>query len=186
MLPDSLDWGRASSAASVFTAALVAIITTLFIVAFYAFYSIVLYQLAKKKDVAHPWMAWIPYLNNYIIGEIAGPMHVLGRFELRNTGLWLFLSPIVVAGVSQVLENYSSIPLIGGVFSVLSGIVGALGSIAALLFLCLVLYRIFSRYVPKNITLVFSILSIFAVTVPFFLASILNKPQISEGYDFIV
>lgn len=188
MLSNSLGW---NGAAGVMAGAAVAVIIgtiliTLLCAAFYVFYSIILYQFAKKHGVSHAWMAWVPYLNNYIIGEIAGPMRVLGRYEIQYTGLWLALAPVVVAGVSKLLGGFAAIPLAGVVFGTLAGIVSAVGSIASLLFLCLALYRIFSCYLPKNTTLVFSILSIFAVTVPFFLASVLSKPKICDGYDFTV
>lgn len=184
--PFNLGSAAGLAAGAAIAVVIAGILVALLCAAFYVFYSIIIYQFAKKHGLPHAWMAWIPYLNNYLVGEAAGPMRVLGRFEIRYTGLWLALAQVVVAGVARLVEGFSAIPLIGAVFGVLSGIIGVVGSIAALLFFCLVLYRIYSRYLPKNTTLAFAILSIFVVTVPFFLASILNKPQISEGYDFEV
>lgn len=188
MISNNLGWGSSAGimAGAAVLVVIVGILLTLICVGLYVFYSLMLYQFAKKHGIAHAWIAWIPVISHYVIGEGAGPMRLLGRYEIRQTGILLPLFPIVVSGSSNLLDGFAAIPIVGVVFGILSVVVNVSGSIASVLFLCLVLYRVYSRYLPKNTTLVFSILSIFGVTIPFFLASILNKPQISEGYDFTV
>ena len=37
----------------------------------YAFNSYGLYEIAKKENIKNPYIAWIPYINRYILGKIA-------------------------------------------------------------------------------------------------------------------
>lgn len=174
----------AFGAAAVVAGIMLAVILSLVGIGFYVFFSIMLYRLAKKHNVEHAWLAWIPILYGYVLGEIAGPMKIFGKYHLKDTGLWLLLAPVVVSVAGFILKTLSTIPILGILFGIVSGVVIPLGNLAVVVFLCLVMYRIFSFYEPKNTTLVYALVSILGVTIPFLFYSILKKPQISEGYDF--
>ena len=52
------------------------ILTVLFIclipIALYLFSSFGLYTMALKKNIEYPWLAWIPIIKLFILGEIIG------------------------------------------------------------------------------------------------------------------
>ncbi len=172
-------------------AGVVVVISAIFIllavlvgIAFYVFYSLMFYKLAQKRGVEHAWLAWIPYANLYLIGQIAGPMNLLGKIRIEKPGLVLLLAPLAVWAACLILGVFALIPFLGILFGFISSIVGFVGSIAVFAFHLCVLYRIYSPYLPKNTVLVYTLVSIISVTVPFFVFSILKKEPISEPYDF--
>lgn len=172
-------------------AGVVVVISAIFIllavlvgIAFYVFYSLMLYRLAKKEFIDHAWLAWIPYASQYLLGQIAGPMNLFGKIRIEKTGLVLLLAPLAVWAACLILGVFALIPFLGILFGFISSIVGFVGPIAILVLELCVLYRIYSPYLPKNTVLVYTLVSIIGVTVPFFIFSILKKEPISEPYDF--
>lgn len=172
-------------------AGVVVVISAIFIllavlvgIAFYVFYSLMLYRLAKKEFIDHAWLAWIPYASQYLLGQIAGPMNLFGKIRIEKTGLVLLLAPLAVWAACLILGLFALIPFLGILFGFISSIVGFVGPIAILVLELCVLYRIYSPYLPKNTVLVYTLVSIIGVTVPFFIYSILKKEPISEPYDF--
>lgn len=64
----------AAAAGAVAVVAIVfSLIAALIGIAFYVFSSLMFYKLAQKRGVDHAWLAWIPYGNLYLLGQIAGP-----------------------------------------------------------------------------------------------------------------
>lgn len=153
-------------------------------IAFYVFYSLMLYRLAKKEFIDHAWLAWIPYASQYLIGQIAGPMSLFGKIRIEKTGLVLLLAPLVFWAACLVLGVFASIPFLGILFGIVGVLLGFVGPLAFLVLNLCVLYRIYSPYLPKKTVLIYTLVSIIGVTVPFFIFSILKKEPISEPYDF--
>ncbi|HIV03299.1 MAG TPA: hypothetical protein IAC74_06955 [Candidatus Aphodoplasma excrementigallinarum] len=174
-------------------AGVVVVISAIFIllavlvgIAFYVFYSLMLYRLAKKEFIDHAWLAWIPYASQYLLGQIAGPMNLFGKIRIEKTGLVLLLAPLAVWAATLVLSLFATIPfpLLAIPFAIITVLLSWVGPIAILVLELCVLYRIYSPYLPKNTVLVYTLVSIIGVTVPFFIFSILKKEPISEPYDF--
>lgn len=153
-------------------------------IAFYAFTALMFYNLAKKRRIDNPWLAWIPIANWYLMGEIAGAMNLFGKIRIEKTGLVLMLAPLALSAASLILNLFAAIPFIGVIFGFFGALVSYVGSLAVLVLYLCVLYRIYSPYVPKNTVLVYTLVSIISVTIPFFVYSILKKEPICEPYDF--
>lgn len=155
-------------------------------IAFYVFYSLMLYKLAKKDFIDHAWLAWIPYASQYLIGQIAGPMNLFGKIRTEKTGIVLLLSPLALWAATLVLSLFATIPfpLLAIPFAIITLLLSWVGPIALLILELCILYRIYSPYLPRNTVLVYTLVSIIGVTVPFFIFSILKKEPISEPYDF--
>ena len=166
------------------------LISTIFIafatIAFYIFSSIVRYKLAKKRNTNHAWLAWIPYANLYLLGSICGPMMLFGKWRIDNPGLVLLFAPIVAWLISVALGFFSLIPVLGIIIGIALAIFSFAWPIVYTAFYLCVLYRIFSSYVSKNMTLVYTLVSLISVTMPFFMFSILKKEPICDGYDFTI
>ena len=83
----------ALSGAAFILGILVILFAVLIGIAYYVFYSLMLYNLAQKKFIDHAWLAWIPYANLYLLGQIAGSMNLFGKLRIEKTGLVLLLAP---------------------------------------------------------------------------------------------
>ncbi len=169
----------------------IVILSTVFIlfailigIAFYVFSSLMFYRLAQKRGVEHAWLAWIPYANLYLHGQIAGPMNLFGKIRIEKTGLVLLLAPLAVWASCLILGVLAMIPFLGILFGIVGALLGFVGPLALLVLNLCILYRIYSPYLPRNTVLVYTLVSIIGVTVPFFIFSILKKEPISEPYDF--
>lgn len=52
----------------------------LFLALTYVFYSLGMYTISHRRGLAHPWLAWIPFLNCFQLGCIAD------QYQLTRTG----------------------------------------------------------------------------------------------------
>lgn len=175
----------AAAAGAVAVVAIVfSLIAALIGIAFYVFSSLMFYKLAQKRGVDHAWLAWIPYGNLYLLGQIAGPMNLFGKLRIEKTGLVLLLAPLALWAATLVLGMLALIPFLGIIFGIIAGVLSFVGPLALLVLNLCVLYRIYSPYLPKNTVLIYTLVSILTVTIPFFIYSILKKEPISQPYDF--
>ncbi|MEG0310009.1 MAG: hypothetical protein RR310_03865 [Eubacterium sp.] len=136
----------------------------------YIFNSISLYTMAKKRGLDHPWFAWVPLVNNYLLGELINDQVSLGSLHLSNASLFLVLVPAIYA---FILGALSYIPLSCYLF--IFPIV-----ILVLLYNYTALYWLYRIYSPQNAVL-FLLLSIFIpIASPFILFSLRHyKPNFS-------
>lgn len=128
------------------------IITVIIGLAFYIFLSFALYKLAEKRNMEMPWLAWIPVAQMYILGKMVRTMKI-STFEIPS--LEIILPVALLASV-----------ILGGI--------PVLGTIISLVFyalLILTLYNLYKQYLPEQ-AVVYTVLSILVVTVPFFLLKI--------------
>lgn len=58
----------------------------------YVFRSIALHKIAKRREIAKPWLAWIPFANYWIIGRIADEYDAKNGIKRRWGRLLLVLS----------------------------------------------------------------------------------------------
>lgn len=99
-----------------------------------------LYKMAEKLELENSWLAFLPFTNLYIMGQITGPFNLAG-VEVRQPELVLPLLSLA----SVVLNG---IPLIGLLASIAAAILG-IGT----------LYFIFKRYNPTSAVL-YTVLSV--------------------------
>lgn len=149
--------------------------------------ALALYTIAKRREIANPWLAWIPLGQAWILGSISDQYQFVrwGRFQNRRKVLLglgiasMVLSigfaafsrtSVVVSGGSESLYRYSygySENLISVLYQV--ALIGI--SIATAVFHYICLYNLFRSSNPRNASgfLVLSIL--ISVTEPFLLFS---------------
>lgn len=83
------------------------ILSTAFYIVLYVFSAISLYTIGKRSGVKHTWLAFVPFAQYYIIGEICEEYHLLGlritHLGLVTAGLFLAESIIELAWFMPVL-----------------------------------------------------------------------------------
>ncbi len=83
------------------------VIAAAFYIALYVFSAISLYTLGKRSGIKHSWLAFIPVIQYYIIGEICEEYQLLGlritRMGLVTIGVFLIEVVLDIARVTPVL-----------------------------------------------------------------------------------
>lgn len=177
----------------------------------YILMSLGLYTIAQRREINHPWMAWIPVLNLWILGSIADQYQYVVKNKVRSRRKVLIgvsiataVCAVVMFGmlisliVSLVMNgealNYMSeyevmnlvLPRLLGSLGVL-GIMGILAIISTV-FQYVALHDLYSSCDPANKT-VFLVLSIlFSVVMPFFVFACRKKdfgmpPRVQPAYQ---
>lgn len=86
-------------------------------IAVYVLQAIALYKMATKLGHQYPWMAWIPYANNYLLFTLPDKKLKILAFNKevdRATGFWIWLAISLGGGVIQtVFSVFTVIPVIG-------------------------------------------------------------------------
>ena len=157
-----------------------------------------LYTIAQRRGIKHPWLAWLPLTNMWILGSVADQYRYVSRGQIRNRRKWLlFLNIIMLALSIAAIAGYVAVfveiavqipdlsyvftgqPLGGGVIPALwvFGVLAAVWVLAVIetviQYVCL--YDLYASCCPsyKVLFLVLSIL--FNVTVPFLVFGCRNK-----------
>jgi hypothetical protein len=140
-----------------------------------------LHTIAKRRGVLHPWLAWIPVGNLWILGSISDRYQSVVNGKQRKFRIRLMLLSVAVI-VTYALAALFSVHMIDTVdtvntFSKIALVIAYMGflfaSVAAVIttavfgYICL--YDVYKSCAPRQ-TMTYLMLSIFVnVTVPFFL-----------------
>lgn len=116
----------------------------------YIFDSIGRYTMAKNKGLNSPWMAWLPYFRDYLLGDIIGDKVAFGTFIIPYAKMILVVGPIVISVLSAA--TYSDNSAVGVLFT--------LCAIAFAVYQYGAFYRLYKLYRPDS-AVVFLVLSIF-------------------------
>ena len=170
---------------------------------FYIFQSLGLYTIAKRRQVAHAWTAWVPLANIWLLGKISDQYqgYAQGRKTRRaaillgcSIALLAVMIPffvIVFSIVSQmpgwVQESHSwgsysyrwvGEPPVGlAIATVVVTLVMAVVAIVAAVFQYIALYDLFRSCEPRNAT-GFLLISIFVnVAMPFLVFAVRKKDE---------
>lgn len=149
---------------------------------FYVLHALGCYTIAKRRQIRHPWMAWVPFCNIYLLGCISDQyQHVVKRTTTKRRVilLALYIAVEVLAVIVLILCGAILIPVIRAAMSgytisgdvllnqVLGTMFGLLAvymvmlvvSIVYFVFYCMALYDLFASCNPNDKTL-FLVLSI--------------------------
>ena len=167
----------------------------------YIFKAIGLYVIAKNKKMDIKWFAFLPFVNNYLLGRLAGET-VLINMKIKNSGLMILITELakfVITTVFYVLYYmpyiqdmlagaYSLFDLLNGAVEAQDITVGAglsalqlFTSIFSLSFIFLfisVLITFFRKYAPNNY-MAYSIISIFLSIEGIFIFMVRNKKEVN-------
>lgn len=121
-------------------------------IALYLLFAYSLYKMAINACIENSWMAWVPLLQWYIIGKIIKSLKI-STYLIPNIEL-------VLPAASLVAIAVGGIPVIGTLISIANYILGILA-----------FNKLFKMYKNDSANL-YTILSIFALPVPFIFFSI--------------
>lgn len=144
-------------------------------IALYVLKSLALMEMARSLNIEHPWLAWIPIADTFIMGKILGTFNHDTSYETNLGGNLKFNFSL------QYQKPEYMIPLlyllaIGGH---LIPFVGRFVSTIAWLLFLVALYELYRLCRPKN-ALIYTVLSaIFVPLIPIFL--FLNRKIQSSG-----
>lgn len=103
-----------------------------------------LYKLAKNNGIEHAFLAFIPILQAYLIGELIGELKVF-NFDIPRPEIVLPVAPIAASIISPV------------------PVIGVLAGIALLILNIFAIYKLFSVYTENSAT----IYTVLSVVLPF-------------------
>ena len=165
-------------------------------IAAYVLTALALYALAKRRCINHPWLAWVPVANLWLLGSLSDQYRYVVKGQVKSKRkLLLFLQilticlsvSLLVLAVAVGIKGYQGAmygmhgdrilgdlmgPLLamGGIGLPLAGV-----AIATAVIRYMALYDIYTSCDPDN-NVLFTVLSIlFGVTEPFFLFFSRNK-----------
>lgn len=129
-------------------------------IALYILYSYSLYKMAIKQGIENPWIAFIPIAQNYTLGRLIKNLKVFD-FEIPRI-------EVVLPAATLIVLVFNNVNFIGGLLS-----------LANFILMMFVLNKLYNMYKPENATL-YTILSIFALPVPFILFSLKELNQVDN------
>lgn len=167
-------------------------------IAMYILQSLGMYTIANRRGIKHPWMAWLPVTNMWILGSIADQYQYVAKGQVRNRRKVLLGLDIAVIALYIVLMVVYVGMFVNLIFSIpefeymaeaevmemllvpmlsMIGIVLVMWVLAiiAMVFQYICLYNLFASCNPEHKTL-FTVLSIlFSITMPFFIFACRKK-----------
>ncbi|WP_041669136.1 DUF4190 domain-containing protein [Acetobacterium woodii] len=142
----------------------------------YVFNSIGLYTMAKNRNIDHPWLAWIPIANSYLMGELINDDVSIGSWHIPYAKLFL---PLMGLALTLVMSVLGLIPYFGA-------FLGILLSLALGFYYYTALFWLFSIY-DQNHRVLYLVLSIvFAFMGPIFIFVIRNRDAYDERHPEVI
>lgn len=133
--------------------------TGLISIVLYVILAYALYKMALRQGLQNSWVAWIPIAQLYILGKLIRTVQVFD-WEIPSAEVVLPVAAIVVF-------IFNHVHFLGGLLS-----------LANYILVLFALNKLYKSYRPEKATL-YTVLSIFGVTVPFILLSLKDYDQIS-------
>ena len=127
-------------------------IFTLIGIAFYVIFAFAFYKMTVNAGIENPWLAWIPIAQWYILAKLIKSLKI-AEYEIPNL-------EFVLPGATLIVLVLNRIPVIGTILS-----------IANFVLLLFALNKLYKMYKPDQAVL-FTILSIFGLPIPFIFLSI--------------
>ncbi len=170
----------------------------LFGIVSYVLTSLALYTIAKRRGINHPWLAWIPVANYWLIGSLSDQYQYVVRGRNCSKRKWLLILEILSYALAVAAMIFAGTMLVQVVAAAMGGSGEAylmdivLGSLMRILGVCLpllgigiavaiiyymALYDIYKSMDPSNCVLFLVLSILFGVTQPFFLFFNRNKEQ---------
>lgn len=167
-------------------------------IAVYIFQSIGMYSIAKRRGIKHPWMAWVPVTNMWILGSIADQYQYVAKGQVRNRrkallglnialiALYIVLMVVVFGMFINVILSVPDIEYmpdseaIGLVLTPLLTMIGValameIVAIIAIVFQYICVYNLFASCDPEHKTLYTVLCILFPVAMPFFIFACRKK-----------
>lgn len=159
-------------------------------VALYIFRSMGVYSIAKRRGLNHPWFAWVPVVDGYLLGSLSDQYQYVVKGKVKSKRKWLLglniavfaLYAVMMVLVINMLINLAGNAMAGfseaklakmamrAVLGMLAaGVPMIVAAIALTVIRYIALYDVYTSLDPRN-NVMYTVLSIlFQVTEPFFL-----------------
>lgn len=166
------------------------LLTVGFVILHYVLYSLSTYTIAKRRGIHNPWLAWLPFGSDWILGTISDQYQYLVKGKVRNrrkvllglsVGTAAVILPIfamaLVAAFSEAAGMDASEVLWGATVAVifLGCLVMAVLTIILAVFQWIALYDLYASSDPGNATLYLVLSILLGVTLPFFVFACRKK-----------
>jgi len=160
-------------------------------IAVYVFRSLGVYTIAKRRELKHPWMAWVPIVDYWLLGSISDQYQYVVKGKNRNKRKWMLglnIAMGVIMMVFWVLYIAMFVNLISGAINgfmnetaMLEQMFGFLGgilllwlplmgiSIALMVLRYIALYDLYNSVDPKNSVLYLVLSILVSISEPFFI-----------------
>lgn len=163
--------------------------------AVYVFSALGLYTMAQRRGLRHPWLAWIPVANVWILGSLSDQYRYVVRGEVRSKRKVLLTLEIVAAVLRLVLAVTAGVTLVRSIMYMGAAnpdrfVAELLGNLGGMLILCvplvgvaiaqtvlyfMALYDVYTSCAPQD-NVVYLVLSIlFGFTKAIFLFLCRNR-----------
>lgn len=126
----------------------------------YVIFSFSLYKMALKQDLENAWIAWIPIAQCYILGKLIKTLKIF-NYEIPQIEIVLPTAAVIVLLFNHIRA------------------LGSLLSLANYILMLFALNKIYKIYKPESAVL-YTVLSIFGIPVPFIFLSLKNLEQASD------
>ena len=80
----------------------------------YVLMSLGMYTIAKRRNINHPWLAWVPFGSSWLLGCISDQYHYVVEEEEKSKRKWML-----------ALDILTSVLLIAGFVALIAGVVNA-------------------------------------------------------------
>ena len=172
-------------------------------IAGYVLSSLAIYSIAKRRGLNHPWMAWVPVLNCWLLGSLSDQYRYVVKGENKSKRKVLLILSILMSVFTVALVVTAIIMVVGVVGEVghsyygygyneqriLSEILGPVLSILGLslplagvaiayaVIRYMALYDVYRSLDPANSVMYLVLSIVFQITEPFFLFFNRNKDE---------
>ena len=82
----------------------------------YILRGIATYKMSANRGITNGWLGFIPFARDYQLGRLAGEIE-LGSKKIKNTGLWLLITPIIYGVLFAVTYAIMMVPYFISMFS---------------------------------------------------------------------
>ena len=169
---------------------IILLIALAFSIVCYVLRSVGMYSIAKRRRINHPWMAWVPVVDYYLLGCVSDQYHYVVKGENKSKRKVLLVLSIIywvayivymglfigfyVNLIQEMMSGFNSSAYLEQALSTLiafAGVAFVLFGVAVALIVVryVALYDVYTSLDPKNKVL-YLVLSIFiSVTEPFFI-----------------
>lgn len=172
----------------------IAVVVGLWALAMYVLKSVGLYTIARRRGLKNPWMAWVPVLNDWLLGSISDQYRYVVKGQIRNRRIVLLMLVIVstlvgwfgsgisaanASALGQMLEG-GAVPYSGMIIQTVGvGLLVAMTSLVIRIVLKVLrhmaLYDVYTSCDPNNNVLYLVLGILFSFLTPIFLFANRNK-----------
>ena len=157
---------------------LIVLLAALFLgILFYILTAAGMYSIAKRRGILHPWLAWIPVANAWLLGSISDQYQYVVKGKVKNRRSVLLSLSIAAMAISVVLcfltgktvDVYmAALAGIGGI-SILLVLTSAVISTIYAVFRYLALFDLYTSCRADSGVVYLVVSMLFSITEPFFI-----------------